>query len=411
MATTSTIETRRRTTAAGRVADDLRERIVAGAYRPGSLFPGRRALGRQYDCGPLTIEAAVKALVAEGLLRTEDRRGTFVSDTVPSAAAPVVTTGAVPHRRHSPLQRGAMVGVVTPILIGSPDRIQSWHGAHAIVTSFERYISEFDGSTQIFGHNDERAHIVGQLEATDAAIEAGCDAILVAMHFDRPLAETLTGKAQTAGIPIVFIGSETLGQPALCVSYDNPGAGYQAADHLALGGARSITFVAHVNDWWVGARARGARTALARPDRAGISFTMFPSDIPLIDATEALRSRQLYVDHDVAGYELGRQMLASGMVLDGVIAANDRCAYGFMRATDEAGIVAGRDYSIVGFDDEPTAKFKQLSTMAPPWEAMGREAGRLLVTALNHPDEALSQVSLPSVLVSRMSTRKVALRD
>jgi DNA-binding LacI/PurR family transcriptional regulator len=354
----------------------------------------------------LTVEAAVKALVDEGLLRTEDRRGTFVADAVPSDVRQGATGPlGFGSRRRETLQRGAVVGVVTPVLIGAPEREESWHGAHSIVASFERYISEFDGITRIFGYNDNAGNIISQHDATTAAIEAGCDAILVAMHFDVGIAADITPVASKAGIPIVFIGSENLRPPALSVFYDNPGAGYQAADHLMSVGARRIALVAHLRDWWVAARARGARLAVAQPERRGVEFFTYPTDMKLDETVEGSRERGGKLDHIAEGYALGRRFLADGLNVDGVIAANDRCGFGFMQAASELGFEAGRDYAIIGFDNEPNAKFKQLSTMQPPWEAMGREAGRLLISAVTQPSETASQVSLPSILVARMSTK------
>ncbi|MDR3706677.1 MAG: GntR family transcriptional regulator [Capsulimonadaceae bacterium] len=70
---------RRRTTIADNVAADLRKRISERHYAPGAPLPARRILAQDYNVAIDTIQHAVGKLVAEGYLRAENGRGTFVS--------------------------------------------------------------------------------------------------------------------------------------------------------------------------------------------------------------------------------------------------------------------------------------------------------------------------------------------
>lgn len=61
-----------------RVAEDLRQRIKAGEWRKGEAIPSAKALAEAYECSTGTIHAAVRELVAEGLLETRPRWSTTV---------------------------------------------------------------------------------------------------------------------------------------------------------------------------------------------------------------------------------------------------------------------------------------------------------------------------------------------
>ena len=60
------------------------ERLGSGAFPLGSRLPSCRALARTLDSNPSTVSRALRRLAADGLVRTEERRGTFVTATQPS---------------------------------------------------------------------------------------------------------------------------------------------------------------------------------------------------------------------------------------------------------------------------------------------------------------------------------------
>jgi LacI family transcriptional regulator/LacI family repressor for deo operon, udp, cdd, tsx, nupC, and nupG len=89
-----------------------------------------------------------------------------------------------------------------------------------------------------------------------------------------------------------------------------------------------------------------------------------------------------------------------------VIAASDELAYGAMRAARDAGLVVGRDVSLMGFDDLPPAAYLQppLTTIRQPRFAIGVAAVQLLVAQIGHTNPAESTQSLPPTLLVRGST-------
>jgi GntR family transcriptional regulator len=61
-----------------RIANDLRERITSGEYRPGSRLPTRERLSEQYNASPGPVDEALAVLRGEGLIDTHHGLGTFV---------------------------------------------------------------------------------------------------------------------------------------------------------------------------------------------------------------------------------------------------------------------------------------------------------------------------------------------
>jgi GntR family transcriptional regulator len=66
-----------------RVADDLRRQIGAGELPAGARLPSRSALSAQYGVGPNVAIAAVRALVAEGVVTSRAGSGIFVRERHP----------------------------------------------------------------------------------------------------------------------------------------------------------------------------------------------------------------------------------------------------------------------------------------------------------------------------------------
>jgi LacI family transcriptional regulator len=67
-----------------------------------------------------------------------------------------------------------------------------------------------------------------------------------------------------------------------------------------------------------------------------------------------------------------------------LICANDRMAIGAMRAGGWRGLVAGRDWSVVGFDDIPGARFSvpPLTTVRQPIHEIGIQLFNLLIAVI-----------------------------
>jgi DNA-binding GntR family transcriptional regulator len=65
------------------VADRLRGRIASGEFAVGSKLPAGKELAEEYGVAPNTVLAAVRALREEGVVFSQQGRGTFVRGVDP----------------------------------------------------------------------------------------------------------------------------------------------------------------------------------------------------------------------------------------------------------------------------------------------------------------------------------------
>lgn len=67
------------------LADDLREGIKAGRYGPGERLPSTRRLAEEHGVAPMTVQSAMKVLLDEGIVVSQQRRGVYVRPTANEA--------------------------------------------------------------------------------------------------------------------------------------------------------------------------------------------------------------------------------------------------------------------------------------------------------------------------------------
>ena len=68
------------------LANILRRQIAEGSFRPGDLLPSEAQLVRRYGISPMTVRRSINLLADEGVVSTEQGRGTFVKPLELSAA-------------------------------------------------------------------------------------------------------------------------------------------------------------------------------------------------------------------------------------------------------------------------------------------------------------------------------------
>jgi GntR family transcriptional regulator len=62
------------------LAELLKARIAAGEFSPGDQLPTGKALAHEYGVAPNTVLNAIRALRDEGIVSSQQGRGTFVRD-------------------------------------------------------------------------------------------------------------------------------------------------------------------------------------------------------------------------------------------------------------------------------------------------------------------------------------------
>ena len=178
------------------------------------------------------------------------------------------------------------------------------------------------------------------------------------------------------------------------VFYDNRIAGGQAVRHLRASGYGDLVFFAPFAASWADERLAGARQAVGKDVR------LYPVERTGPDA-----------ERDWDHYRRSAQALLADCLPPvpaaapvGIVAANDSLALLILEAAAEMGLSPGRDFGLVGFDDDPALRLRGLTTLHPPLEALGEQAARMLLNRLRG-DDTEAQVRLRSHLVPRTSTR------
>ncbi|GAB7051802.1 LacI family DNA-binding transcriptional regulator [Catenuloplanes indicus JCM 9534] len=206
------------------------------------------------------------------------------------------------------------------------------------------------------------------------------------------------------GLPVV--GTELLAPDAamFAAGIDEAAATRAAGAHLTALGHRRVAIIADMLH-----PALGPRTAPIRQ----------PEDISYQGERERLRGYQeawakAGLDWDdvtiinVPGNSREAGLEGAAAALDrrdrptAVIAFSDVLALGALDALEARGLRAGRDVSVIGFDDIPQAAEAGLTTVRQPAKEKGRIAGELL---LDPPASAEGRrVALPTELIVRAST-------
>ncbi|BDI32361.1 hypothetical protein CCAX7_44120 [Capsulimonas corticalis] len=417
-----------------RIEEDIRTKIKDGRLPAGSMLANRHNLAREYGVALSTAQQAIAKLTADGVLVTYDRRGTFVSHPAPAesngagpenGAAPAVPIAEKRIARvQEPFYDSAMLsgkpasmtlGIVTASRIDtmSYSDIEIFWSCLAI-RALEQVFSEAGGATRYYhwrGENQETCpqglpeDYAASIHNGIAAVRAdGADAIAVVGFCDAPnVSDEIVRAVDIENVPLVYISWHEVQPPLAQVFYDNSFAGYQAAQHLLRQGYQRLIFMVPFADAWITDRIQGARTAIRHAGLPEETLRLYsPESTTLEPYDRPIAPTRMY-DLSQSFFTKEWEPLRRGPEPYGVIAPNDDTAFTVMDVAAEHGWTPGRDFGLVGFDDDPRSCARGLTTVRPPIEAMGEEAGRLLLRALQG-DKNGQSVRLRSHLIPRAST-------
>ena len=375
-----------------RICEDLRGRVSRGDWKPGEKLPGRTRLATEYGVDLSTLQRAITALLTDGLLIADSRRGTFVPMDIEMQAEPAT---APAEKQAQQAQGQGMVGVVArvyPAPIGRPSSGRFWLPA---IQSIETKLSFHGYTVQLF-NLVEAGGMRTIADMTQAALDQGAaGVVLVGVEEDDPALPEVVDMLQETGTPAVLVSDTELEYEIEQVFFDHKRLGFLAAKQFLLAGHNSIVFVATHAVNWIDSRADGARNAFRQFGLGEENLVVIPRNLPTGSSHDP--------DFEQAGYDAARDLLAGKTRFTAVIAANDLVAYGFIRAAKERGLQSGIDYSIIGFDDDDLSRLVSLSTFHPPLTGMGEEASRILSAALQGGEPRVHIELWPS-FIARGST-------
>jgi DNA-binding LacI/PurR family transcriptional regulator/biotin operon repressor len=293
--------------AAGRgseqVYESLRQRVLTGKIAVGRFLPTEREMAEEHGVAHTTVRRAMDKLKAEGLIRAEPRKGYRVLDLAndPTRGCPVayVRSEAAPSG--------------------------SWDEFHRRVIGEIQAVADRRGwslLTMGAGAGDP-AGVVARLKAARAF------SVILDTH-DQGIVDAV----RKARLPALMVDSWVEGVDLDSVMQDGHHGGMLAARHLAGLGCRRIA--------WFGPDERSAHEM----DRFG-GFAA-----GLFALGRAPDPELLFSSPEAEALAGARKVLAGPRRPDAVVALWSQYASALKQAADEAGLVVGRDFQMVGWCPE-----------------------------------------------------------
>jgi LacI family transcriptional regulator len=232
-----------------------------------------------------------------------------------------------------------------------------------------------------------------EVNDADALISSRVDGLLVAIsretsdlsHFQEIIDNEM---------PLVFFDRLPHDQPVTSVVVDDKFGAFKATEHLIQQGCRHILHLCGPQ-----------HLLLARKRIEGYKLALEKHSIPfepklIIDAPSGDRED---------AERIIRNSLASGKVIDGIFAHNDKAALGAMTAVKAAGKKIPKDIAIIGFSNWEFSSFVEpkLSSISQPGKEMGNEAAKLLIAQIENPNKRSlppQTIILETELVARASS-------
>lgn len=351
-----------------KVLETLKGEILRGKYSSGSAFPSKAMLIRRFGISNLTAVKVVSKLKDEGLVRSSQGRGTFVTKTAGSRKIGLIVPGV------------ACTDFFQPIVseINQLARQEDYTLLFAEVFSLDR---------------EERVRQVRELAADFIKKR-------VAGVIYEPLAEPGGKEAnehilrvfKRARIPVVLIDCDIVPFPQRS-EYDVIGvndveAGAKIANHLIEVGAKKIHFL------------------ISKLCPTTFLNRLYGAEAELIRAGRFKKGNVLYAEpEDVTA--LKRHIKRYGKP-DAFVCSNDPSAAVFCKTLEKAGLSVPKDVLLTGFADMPVASLltPTLTTIRQNRDQMGGAAFRRLLERIENPDTPANEILFPAPLVVRGSTAK-----
>lgn len=203
-------------------------------------------------------------------------------------------------------------------------------------------------------------------------------------------AQEILARSLQRGLPIVELSDRPQQDHRVdCVLADYRAATMQAMSHLLELGHRRIGLV-----FGAPVELGGDRLAPYRTSLEEIGLPVAPELI--VDCGPTIED----------GYQAARQLLMLPERPTAILAINDLLAIGVLRAAGDMRLCVPADFSLIGFDDIPEAKYlvPRLTTASKDAVRLGREAVRLALRRLQDPTLPRQVVAIPTNFIIREST-------
>ncbi len=288
--------------------------------------------------------------------------------------------GYVPHAgaRNLSLARSGTIGVAVPDLHGEfysellrgMDREASERGLHMLLM-----VVHDEAHRGVEALNTLRGRVDGLLVM---APQLSADALLAHLP---------------ATMPAVLINCAPDARHRPRLGIDNAAGAAAMVNHFAAEGRRRVVHIAGPEgNIDAEERRRGTQEAC---DRAGLDLVVLPGAFD-----------------EASGAAAAERLLADGLPLDAIFAANDMMAIGALMALRRAGIDVPGRVAVAGFDDIPLARLiaPSLTTVSVNIAGFGARAVERLAHILAGQDEHGAELCTPGIAI-RESTRTSTINE
>lgn len=193
-----------------------------------------------------------------------------------------------------------------------------------------------------------------------------------------------------AQFPTVFAGARPREEAANSVALDDVAVGFQATRHLINHGHRRIGMVT------------GPPAEDCTQDRSlGYRHCLEAESLEL--------DPSLIVEGDwsaTSGYQAFKHFAGMDRLPTAIFAQNDQMAVGILHGARDAGLLLPDELSVIGVDDIPLAAYfaPPLTTVRQDFAEIGRQAVRLLISAVEESDAEPEHLLLAGDMIVRRST-------
>jgi DNA-binding LacI/PurR family transcriptional regulator len=338
------------------VRDAIRSAIDSGVFQPGAQMPSTKILSEKMSVSLVTAHRAMRELVASGVLRRTQGKGTYV------------------HAKYFDKDRD-----VSTCRIGL-----AFHREASLADYYHGQVLE--GVRQ--AANQLAVDLM--LLRFDEDIRNECDGFL----YVNPLADDLDAICdQGRRQPSFVVGARPRNKKIFSIDVDNADIGRQAVMHLVSLGHRNIAYVG------------GADEISNSADRwTGFSEAMKEQGLP-IHESNVIKGRKWQLD-DKERMALIRALSTRNRPT-AVFAAGYSFALDVYAAASTVGLRLPEQLSVVGVDDPSSAPHLSppLTTLRQPLAQLGHAAVSALVSQIqNLPGEAAAIRTLWAELIIRRSS-------
>lgn len=343
----------------------VQRQIMSGELTAGAALASEPTLCRLYGVSRITVRQALGELEAEGMIRREPGRGTFV--------------------RASVSKRGLAIGL---LFGGMSERTFG----HRNDTTFGDLVR---GAAEVASRRGALVHPIPLSDGDDLTIALAnpsvCQLNGLLVRIAHEVTEEMLEALDRTGLPYVVVKRHVPVGRANCVYSDDVAGAAALTAHLLSLGHRRVGLLlgpADVGVW--DERRRGFELAHEKLGLATDEALIYRGGYPM----------------DEAGHEGARALLAIPDPATAFFAGNDYMAIGVYRALRDQGLEPGRDVAVAGYGGTPfsTTMYPALTTISVPGQSFGKASAELLLDAITGVVQEIRQVTVPWRLEVRQSS-------